>query len=323
MPMMTPPAPALALVLVATTFLAGCNGGNDAAAPEPKADSRVQDMQVTLPMNLDNRAIGIGVRSDGTVVAAEVALGEQPRTSTTSDEPGRIVALPPNAPKPEVLSASTPAPVATAMLGDDLYAGELNRIESGTSSSFDDEYRFQIRVFRAGGSEVIPFDIPPGTSKLDEVDAIAVAPSGEIYVCAGGSFDQRLLRLSKGQTTPVVVEDRPGCGDGLAVNSKGDVYALEDEVMVKYPSGGAPVGVWMPAVIQPVRFTIGPGDSIYVVDNGSSKTGQRVVKFTDGSTNVATIPFVATINGSHAIAVADNGDVVLGDDDQVFRLRNQ
>lgn len=304
--------------LTAALLLVGCGGSDESTGPT----------QITLPFALESTAAGVAVRSDGTVVVADVGKGSGFATTwsfTNSDwTGGQILELAPDATEPEQFATKTLATPAIALFGDDLYAGEYTFTENDPATSSDDVEGFQIRVYHNDTSTIIPFDLTNGgSSSNDDAYAIAVSPAGDIYVCAGsvrGSFGD-LLRLGDGQSAPELIDPMSDCSDGLAFNSNGDLYTLGNSILVKYPGGdGEPDGVWMPEVTRPVRFAIGADDAIYVADNGIAETGQRIVRFTDGSDAATTIPLTATVEGYHDMAVAPNGDVVLTDDNLVFRL---
>lgn len=299
------------LAIAATT---ACTRGE--AEPPPEFS------QVTLPFDLDNTASAVLVRPDGTFVVTDIGPDAY-FDSVNSDLPGRILELSPDASEAEVTVADTPAPVVAALSGDDLYVGELTSVSNDDTTSFDDAYVFQVRVFGDGAPRVVPFDL----LSLDDfhgyeaVPAMAVSADGDIAVCAQSTFDGDVVRLPNGEDAPVVIAEDTSCDQGLAFNSAGDLYSLGEDVMVKYPQGSDEAeAVWLPSVARPSGFTIGSDDSIYVVDNGTGSTGQRVVVFTDGSEDVRTIPFRATVNGHHGIAVAGADDVVLTDDNLVYRL---
>ncbi len=288
--------------------------------------------QTLLPFQLTSTVSGMAVDDEDAVVVS--ALDEDGHISygrtydLTSDEPGTIVRLEKGADQPTAVAASTPSPTTITAQGANIFAAEVTSGEGPTGSSFDDTHAFQVRIF--GGTDpngrVVPLDVLATTrdDKLSALTAIAVTPSGDVYACASSTFGDALLKFPAAGGAGESIAATAGsesCRNGLARNSKGDVLALGERVLVRLPGGdGDPVGVWMPEVLRPVAMTVGPDDSIYVLDNGGANSGQRVVRFTEGSKDVESIVFAGTVGGFHSIAVGNDGAVFVSDDNLVYRL---
>jgi DNA-binding beta-propeller fold protein YncE len=114
-----------------------------------------------------------------------------------------------------------------------------------------------------------------GKGEFDSPTAIAVDPSGNILVADTGNG--RIEKFSPTGTfvTSIGQFEAP---NGVAVDRSGNIYVAEigsRHRVQKLRPDGTFIAQWSPGLYGPRRITIGPDDSIYVVDSGHN----RIVKF--------------------------------------------
>jgi DNA-binding beta-propeller fold protein YncE len=114
-----------------------------------------------------------------------------------------------------------------------------------------------------------------GKGEFDSPTAMTVDPSGNILVADTGNG--RIEKFSPNGTfvTSIGQFEAP---NGIAIDHTGNIYVAEigsKHRVQKLGPGGNFIAEWAPGFYGPRRITIGPDDSVYVVDSGHN----RIVKF--------------------------------------------
>jgi DNA-binding beta-propeller fold protein YncE len=114
-----------------------------------------------------------------------------------------------------------------------------------------------------------------GKGEFDSPTAMAVDPSGNILVADTGNG--RIEKFSPNGTfvTSIGQFEAP---NGIAIDHTGNIYVAEigsKHRVQKLGPDGTFIAEWAPGFYGPRRITIGPDDSVYVVDSGHN----RIVKF--------------------------------------------
>ena len=114
-----------------------------------------------------------------------------------------------------------------------------------------------------------------GKGEFDSPTAMAVDPSGNILVADTGNG--RIEKFSPTGTfvTSIGQFEAP---NGIAIDHTGNIYVAEigsKHRVQKLGPDGTFIAQWAPGLYGPRRITIGPDDSVYVVDSGHN----RIVKF--------------------------------------------
>jgi DNA-binding beta-propeller fold protein YncE len=114
-----------------------------------------------------------------------------------------------------------------------------------------------------------------GKGEFDSPTAMAVDPSGNILVADTGNGRIEKFSPTGAFLTSIGQLEAP---NGVAIDHAGNIYVAEigsrHRVQKRGPDGTF-IAQWAPGFYGPRRITIGPDDSVYVVDSGHN----RIVKF--------------------------------------------
>jgi DNA-binding beta-propeller fold protein YncE len=114
-----------------------------------------------------------------------------------------------------------------------------------------------------------------GKGQFDSPTAMAVDPSGNILVADTGNGRIEKFSPTGAFLTSIGQLEAP---NGVAIDHTGNIYVAEigsRHRVQKLGPDGTFIAQWAPGFYGPRRITIGPDDSIYVVDSGHN----RIVKF--------------------------------------------
>jgi DNA-binding beta-propeller fold protein YncE len=114
-----------------------------------------------------------------------------------------------------------------------------------------------------------------GKGEFDAPTAIAVDPNGNVLIADTGNG--RIEKFSPTGTfvTSIGQFEAP---NGIAIDHTGNIYVAEigsKHRVQKLGPDGTFIAEWAPGFYGPRRITIGPDESVYVVDSGHN----RIVKF--------------------------------------------
>ena len=114
-----------------------------------------------------------------------------------------------------------------------------------------------------------------GRGQFDSPQAIATDSAGNIFVADTGNGRIQKFSPSGAFVTSIGQFEAP---NGIAIDRAGNIYVAEigskHRVQKRGPDGTF-IAAWAPGLYGPRRMTIGPDNSIYVVDSGRN----RIVKF--------------------------------------------
>jgi DNA-binding beta-propeller fold protein YncE len=123
-----------------------------------------------------------------------------------------------------------------------------------------------------------------GRGQFDSPQAIATDSAGNIFVADTGNG--RIEKFSPNGTfiTSIGQFEAP---NGIAIDRAGNIFVAEigsKHRVQKLGPDGTLIAAWAPALYGPRRITIGPDNSMYVVDSGRN----RIVKFSPNGQVVVT-----------------------------------
>jgi DNA-binding beta-propeller fold protein YncE len=133
----------------------------------------------------------------------------------------------------------------------------------------------QLRSLPEGVTNMFERGRGTGKGEFDSPTGMAVDPSGNILVADTGNG--RIEKFSPTGTfvTSIGQFEAP---NGIAIDHTGNIYVAEigsKHRVQKLGPDGTFIAKWAPGLYGPRRITIGPDDSVYVVDSGHN----RIVKF--------------------------------------------
>ena len=133
----------------------------------------------------------------------------------------------------------------------------------------------QLRSLPEGVSNMFEGGRGTGKGEFDSPTGMAVDPSGNILVADTGNG--RIEKFSPNGTfvTSIGQFEAP---NGIAIDHTGNIYVAEigsKHRVQKLGPDGTFIAEWAPGFYGPRRITIGPDESVYVVDSGHN----RIVKF--------------------------------------------
>lgn len=152
---------------------------------------------------------------------------------------------------------------------------------------------------------------------LDHPIRIAVDAAGVVYVTDQPAH--RVQRLLPGAESPETLPF-PNLGDlphGLAVSSRGDVYAVDDgetSEILHLPKGTTtPIRIRLDGLRWPMALAVGPDDALYVVDGETSVLYKLAVGASEPQTRAidmeSSLSASIAVDASEAIYIA-SGDTV-------------
>jgi hypothetical protein len=288
-------------LMAATLLLSSCEA-------DTGGDEKTSNAQVELPFGLIGESRGISVDSDSVVYVAAMDRPENKSSWT------QITSLAKDASKPTGYVA-VPASFSHVVRGGD---GKFYGMNSPKVSVLEKD-------------AVAPTDIPIEFAKEDgDPTDLVVDTAGDIYLATS----TRILVVRKGSVKPEALGFPSLKGRvSIAIGGEGDLYVLSQEYRDAKSGQKAPQ-LWRLSkdATEPTRLdapdldgfkaiAVGGDGDLYVIGARDADGGDpEVLVFTPGQKSVTKIPFDATVNGRHDLAVGPDGAIYVTDDNRVFKV---